>query len=86
MDTGGWNVLNKWLLEGKEADNVEFLKDLLQVYQQLPVTVTILKQNSCAKTIKQLIKTSQDAGKRGTFTLTHLQVDLRAMYRSLAII
>jgi len=59
MESGGWEVLNKWLNEGKDDENKEFLQDLLTVYSMLPVSVETLKQNNCAKTIKQISKTAE---------------------------
>lgn len=56
----GWDSLNIWLQDAKAEDNVPFLTELLKVYAQLPVTVDILKRNSCAKTIKQLGKLEDD--------------------------
>ena len=59
MESGGWEVLNKWLNEGKDDENKEFLQDLLTVYGMLPVSVETLRQNNCARTIKQIAKTAE---------------------------
>lgn len=61
MDSGGWTVLNSWLSKAKDSNDVLFLLELLKVYQALPVTVELLKETSCAKSIKQLSK-SDDQG------------------------
>ena len=60
INSGGWNTMNKWLHESKEEDSVPFLMELLRVYQQLPVTIDLLKKNNTAKTVKQLSKTENE--------------------------
>ncbi|KAL5011869.1 hypothetical protein ScPMuIL_010420 [Solemya velum] len=60
MSCGGWQTMNDWLTESKEEENIAFMVELLKVYQQLPVTVDILKENSAAKTIKQLRKSENE--------------------------
>ena len=64
IEEGGWTVLNEWLQEIKNTteENSPVLIELLKVYQVLPVSVTLLKLNSCAKTIKTLSK-SEDSGR-----------------------
>lgn len=64
LDVGGWNTLNSWLSKAKETDNTPLMLELLKVYSQMPVTVDLLKQNACAKTIKQLSKADDDILKR----------------------
>ena len=54
LNCGGWTVLHNWLLHCKAHDFRTFLVELLKLYKQLPVTVELLRQNSCAKDIKQL--------------------------------
>jgi len=49
-------VLHNWLLHSKGNDCRTFLIELLKLYKRLPVTVELLRQNSCAKDIKQLSK------------------------------
>lgn len=56
LDNGGWTVLHNWLLDSKASDSRSFLIELLKLYKRLPVTVELLRQNSCAKDIKQLSK------------------------------
>jgi len=56
LDNGGWAVLHDWLLHCKSKDSRPFLIELLKLYKRLPVTVELLRQNSCAKDIKQLSK------------------------------
>jgi len=51
-------VLHSWLLHSKNDDCRTFLIELLKLYKQLPVTVDLLRQNSCAKDIKQLSKSA----------------------------
>lgn len=58
LNSGGWKVLHNWLLHSKAHDSRTFLVELLKLYKQLPVTVELLRQNSCAKDIKQLSKCS----------------------------
>ena len=54
-------MLNGWLEEAKSAENQTFLIEVLKVYQQLPVTVDLLKKNSCAKTIKSFSKGNDES-------------------------
>ena len=61
VDVGGWDLLNDWLREAKSSDDLTFLTELLKLYQQLPVTVELLKKNSCAKTIKTISKSGDDS-------------------------
>ena len=63
IETGGWQIIYRWLDEAKGEYNIPFLLELLKVYQHLPVTIDLLKQNNCAKTIKQLGKID-DEGKQ----------------------
>ncbi|XP_059143512.1 serine/threonine-protein phosphatase 1 regulatory subunit 10-like isoform X2 [Physella acuta] len=60
IEVGGWNTLNNWLDSARSDGNDPFLGELLEVYLVMPVTVVILKQNSAAKTIKQLSKTENE--------------------------
>lgn len=61
LDTGGWGTLHSWLLECKAQETTSiFLVELLKLYKQLPVTVELLRQNSCAKDIKQLAKSPDE--------------------------
>lgn len=61
IDVGGWDILNTWLEDSKETENTPVLIELLKVYQQLPITVSLLKKNSAAKTIKQLRKSEDES-------------------------
>ncbi len=62
ISVGGWDLLNSWLDEARKAeDNQTFVIDMLKVYQQMPVTVDLLKKNSCAKTIKSFSKDSDES-------------------------
>ena len=60
MISGGWELLNQWLVEAKEEENKAVLLEVLKVFQNLPVTVDILKKNNSAKTIKSLSKTDDE--------------------------
>lgn len=62
IESGGWEVLNTWLQEAKNADNTPFLMEILKVYSGMPVTVSLLKKTNCAKTIKQLSKSAECEG------------------------
>ena len=59
---GGWETLNIWLQDAKAVSNNEFIGELLDVYQNVPVSIELLKQNNCAKTIKQLSKAAAAKG------------------------
>ncbi|CAH1785294.1 unnamed protein product [Owenia fusiformis] len=65
IKAGGWNVLNTWLQDAKNEDNVPLLIELLKVYVQMPVSVELLRQNSCAKTIKALGKATENTQLKG---------------------
>ncbi|XP_033732806.1 serine/threonine-protein phosphatase 1 regulatory subunit 10-like [Pecten maximus] len=60
IDVGGWDILNVWLEDSKNTENTPILVELLKVYQQLPITVDLLKKNGAAKTIKQLRKSEDE--------------------------
>ncbi|CAG5120987.1 unnamed protein product, partial [Candidula unifasciata] len=60
LEVGGWDILNNWLEVAREDNNEPLLGEILEVYQTLPVTVGLLKQNSAAKTIKQLSKAEKE--------------------------
>ena len=62
INMGGWDTLHGWLQEMRDEENSPLLMELLKVYQKLPVTIDLLKQNNAPKTIKQLSKT-EDASK-----------------------
>ena len=42
--TGGWGILNKWLVEFMKAENFPVLLELINVLKVLPVTVDLLRQ------------------------------------------
>ncbi|XP_013400137.1 serine/threonine-protein phosphatase 1 regulatory subunit 10 [Lingula anatina] len=57
ISEGGWDLLNTWLQDAKaDSSSASFLMEILKVYQQMPVSVELLKKNNCAKTIKNLSK------------------------------
>jgi len=60
ISSGGWDLLFVWLQEAKSDSNFAFLRELLLVYQGLPVTLEHLRSNTCAKMIKQLSKTDDE--------------------------
>ncbi|XP_060065706.1 serine/threonine-protein phosphatase 1 regulatory subunit 10-like [Ylistrum balloti] len=60
IDVGGWDILNVWLEDSKNTENTPILVELLKVYQQLPITVELLKKNGAAKTIKQFRKSEDE--------------------------
>ena len=57
---GGWDMLYTWLKDAKTDENIPFLADLLKVYQNIPMTVDVLKMNNTPKTIKSLAKSEDD--------------------------
>lgn len=61
LEVGGWDILNTWLEVARDDNNEPLLGEILEVYQSLPVTVGLLKQNSAAKTIKQLSKAEKES-------------------------
>lgn len=61
LESGGWSTLHTWLQQCHSEDAGAFLLELLLLYKHLPVTVELLRQNSCAKDIKQLAKTSNNS-------------------------
>jgi protein phosphatase 1 regulatory subunit 10 len=61
LDTGGWATLHNWLQQCRSEDGNAFLCELLHLYKHLPVSVELLRQNSCAKDIKQLMKSSDES-------------------------
>ncbi|XP_062611811.1 serine/threonine-protein phosphatase 1 regulatory subunit 10-like [Saccostrea cucullata] len=63
IEVGGWDVLNSWLQDCKESENYPVLVEMLKVFQQLPVTVELLKQNNSAKTIKAFSKCDNETVK-----------------------
>ncbi|KAK3087031.1 hypothetical protein FSP39_000676 [Pinctada imbricata] len=60
IEVGGWDILNAWLQDCKEQENTAVLVEMLKVYQQMPVTVELLKKNSSAKTIKSFSKSEDE--------------------------
>lgn len=60
LNAGAWDELFFWLRESRSGANVCMLMELLQLYKMLPVNTQLLRQNSCAKEIKQLIKFPDD--------------------------
>lgn len=55
--SGMWETLYEWLQDAKGDADVTL--QLLQVYMHLPVSINLLKRNSCAKLIKTLSKDSR---------------------------
>ncbi|ELU03563.1 hypothetical protein CAPTEDRAFT_185625 [Capitella teleta] len=64
VDIGGWGSLNDWLSRARDTQDDDLLMELLKIYAQMPVTVDLLKQNSCAKTIKHLSKSDRPVVKK----------------------
>jgi protein phosphatase 1 regulatory subunit 10 len=62
LEKGGWATLHTWFQQCRSEDGNAFLYELLLLYKHVPVSVELLRQNSCAKDIKQLIKSSDDSG------------------------
>ncbi|GFR85142.1 serine/threonine-protein phosphatase 1 regulatory subunit 10 [Elysia marginata] len=60
IEVGGWDTLNAWLDMARNENNSPLLKELLEVYLRLPVTVALLKQNTAAKTIKKMQGKTED--------------------------
>ncbi|PFX23286.1 Serine/threonine-protein phosphatase 1 regulatory subunit 10 [Stylophora pistillata] len=56
MIVGGWNILNRWLVEAKKTENFPVLVELLEVLRDLPVNIDTLKQGNTGKIIKHLTK------------------------------
>lgn len=56
MSIGGWNILNRWLVEAKKNENFPVLVELLEVLRDLPVNIDTLKQGNTGKIIKHLTK------------------------------
>lgn len=56
LSTGGWGILNKWLLEFTKSENFPVLLELIDVLKILPITVELLKQGNTGKLIKQMTK------------------------------
>ena len=61
IEVGGWDILNTWLDLSRTDNNEPLLGEILEVYQNLPVTVSLLKKNGAAKTIKHLTKTDNES-------------------------
>ncbi|XP_006815996.1 serine/threonine-protein phosphatase 1 regulatory subunit 10-like [Saccoglossus kowalevskii] len=56
VEVGGWNVLNTWLVDAKDENNLAMLTEVMKILKQLPMTIDILKQNNTAKVVKQISK------------------------------
>jgi len=54
--TGGWGILNKWLMEFTRSQNYPVLLELIDVLKIMPVTVDLLKQGNTGKLMKQMTK------------------------------
>lgn len=68
IQDGGWDTLYKWLQEARLEANTPLLLELLKLYKHLPITVTLLKQNNCAKDIRQLIKSGDESKKHAPYS------------------
>jgi len=62
LATGGWGILNKWLLEFTRSQNYPVLLELVDVLKIMPITVELLKQGNTGKLMKQMTKL-ENAGK-----------------------
>ena len=58
---GGFDELHGWLKEARSQINKPLMLELLQLFKQLPVSTKLLRTNSCAKDIKQLIKNNDES-------------------------
>lgn len=60
---GAWNILYDWLKDAERDKHWSVIKELLELYLELPVTIDLLKLNHTPKLIRQLSKRSDlDAG------------------------
>ena len=75
LGRGGWDLMYTWFKEAKDEDNTPFLAEILQVYQNIPVTLALLKQNSTAKSIKSLMKSSDNEGKFDCIGILFIGID-----------
>ncbi|XP_078604470.1 serine/threonine-protein phosphatase 1 regulatory subunit 10-like isoform X3 [Branchiostoma floridae x Branchiostoma japonicum] len=60
VEIGGWGIMNSWLTDAKDTNNVPLLHEVLKVLKHMPVTIEQLKKNNTAKVVKQLSKTSDN--------------------------
>lgn len=60
VEIGGWGIMNSWLTDAKDTNNVPLLQEVLKVLKHMPVTIEQLKKNNTAKVVKQLSKTSDN--------------------------
>jgi len=56
LTTGGWGILNKWLMEFTRSQNYPVLLELIDVLKIMPITVELLKQGNTGKLMKQMTK------------------------------
>lgn len=56
LATGGWGILNKWLMEFTKSENFPVLLELIEVLKVLPITVDLLKQGNTGKLMKSMTK------------------------------
>ncbi|XP_039269529.2 serine/threonine-protein phosphatase 1 regulatory subunit 10-like isoform X1 [Styela clava] len=55
---GGWKIINKWLSDAKDTENIPVLMEILKVLQRLPVSMQNLRENNTPKIIKHFTKSS----------------------------
>ncbi|XP_078475213.1 serine/threonine-protein phosphatase 1 regulatory subunit 10 [Lampetra planeri] len=53
---GGYKLLNSWLGQAKNSNNIALMLQILVTLKRLPLSVHHLKQNNTAKMVKQLSK------------------------------
>ncbi|XP_014673941.1 PREDICTED: serine/threonine-protein phosphatase 1 regulatory subunit 10-like isoform X2 [Priapulus caudatus] len=56
VQRGGWNVLNEWLQDFRQAENMPSMRELLRLFKDMPVSVDVLKQNNTPKIVNKLTK------------------------------
>lgn len=60
LDLDGWSTIHTWLQEAKASGNMPFLCELLNLCQQLPMSLERLKENAAPKLIKSLTKSGDE--------------------------
>ena len=69
LKSGGWGILNKWLVEFMKSENHAVLLELIDVLKLLPVTVELLKKGNTGKIVKSMTKLEHPGVKKNASEL-----------------
>ncbi|CAK8674383.1 unnamed protein product [Clavelina lepadiformis] len=55
---GGWQIMNQWLVDAKDSENLALVLEVMKLLQRLPLRIDHLKENNTPKLVKAFAKSA----------------------------